>query len=316
MADLVPHGVPALATAEDDPRLGHWLVDQRDASRAEVVIVGFPSDEGVRRNGGRPGAAAGPRAIREALYRMTPDARAAEPFIDLLARTADLGDLRVTGDVDADQARLADIISPLLQSKTVIVLGGGHETTFGHFLGYAEAGMDVDILNWDAHADVRPLAKGRAHSGSPFFQALTHPSGHCGRYHAAGLQPHATATAHVDLVRQRGGEVVWCDHVDRQRVDRLAASLREPALVTFDLDAVDAAAAPGVSAPNPAGLSTEVWLHAAFRAGASGAVRSMDVVELNPAFDVDGRTARLAALTVWHFVRGLCHRPGITVAGT
>lgn len=308
MPDLIPHGVEAPQTAADDPRIGRWLAHQHDASGADVVIVGFPSDEGVRRNGGRPGAAAGPRAIREALYRLTPDAAAHGPFASLMARTADIGDVRVTGDVEADQARLAAVVSPLLQSKVVIILGGGHETTFGHFLGYAQAGLTVDILNVDSHADVRPLKEGRAHSGSPFYQALTHESGRCGRYHVAGLQPHSTAEAHVDFVRQRGGEMVWRQELDRQRVDRLAVALREPALATFDLDAVDAATAPGVSAPNPGGLPADLWLHAAFRMGASGAVRSMDIVELNPRLDRDGQTARLAALTVWKFFAGLALR--------
>lgn len=59
-----PHGVAAPETAPDDPRLGRWLATQSDPARADVVLVGFPSDAGVRRNGGRPGAALGPRAIR------------------------------------------------------------------------------------------------------------------------------------------------------------------------------------------------------------------------------------------------------------
>lgn len=309
MPDFVPHQVTAPDTAEDDPRLGRWLAARNDASGARVAIVGFPSDEGVRRNGGRPGAAEGPRAIREALYRLTPDARRPDAFAAILAGTADLGDVAASGDVEADQARLAEYIAPLLQREViVVVLGGGHETTFGHFLAYADAGRDVDILNWDAHADVRPLNDGRAHSGSPFRQALDHPSRPCHRYRVAGLQPHTTAAAHAELVRQRGGEVIWRDALSREAIDRLAVGLRDPALATFDIDAVDAAAAPGVSAPNPGGLAPALWLHAAYRMGASGAVRSMDIVEVNPRFDQDGRTARLAALTVWHFLRGLAQR--------
>jgi formiminoglutamase len=305
MPELTPHTIPAPETADDDPRLGRWLAHQHDPRNARVVIVGFPVDEGVRRNGGRPGAVEAPSAIREALYRLTPDARNARAFEDLLAHTADLGDVTASGDLAADQARLAETIAPHLKDgRTVIVLGGGHETTFGHFLGYVHAGLRVDVLNWDAHADVRPLKDGLPHSGSPFLQALDHPAGACARYRVAGLQPHATARAHAELVRQRGGEVVWRDEVTREAIDRLAAGLRAPALASFDIDAVDAAAAPGVSAPNPGGLPADVWLHAAYQMGASGAVRSMDVVELNPRVDVDGRTARLAALTVWCFLSG------------
>jgi formiminoglutamase len=78
--------------------------------------------------------------------------------------------------------------------------------------------------------------------------------------------------------------------------------------VSFDLDAVSQAEAPGVSAPNPGGLSSDLWLKAAFEAGRSPAVTSADIVELNPRFDPDGQTARLAALTVWWLLRGRAER--------
>ncbi len=317
MPDFIRPTVPAPDTAPDDPRLGRWLAAQRDADGARpagagpaVALVGFPSDEGVRRNGGRPGAAAGPDAIRRALYRLTPDAEHPDAFAALLDRTADLGDVPVTGDVEADQQRLGRALAPLLADGVVpIVLGGGHETSFGHFLGYVGAERDVEILNWDAHADVRPYDD-RAHSGSPFRQALEHDSGRCLRYQVAGLQPHSTARAHLDVIDDYGGEVVWRRNLTDVRIRSIAIGLAEPTLATFDLDAVASAAAPGVSAPNPAGLTPDLWLFAAYEMGRSPLVASMDVVELNPAFDVDGRTAKLAALTVWHFLKGVAARGG------
>ena len=81
-----------------------------------------------------------------------------------------------------------------------------------------------------------------------------------------------------------------------------------PTLASFDLDAVDAA--PGVSAPGVGGLPLGVWFRAAEACGRSPHVRSVDVVELNPAFDVDGRSAEIAALTVWHVLRGIALRGG------
>ena len=65
-----------------------------------------------------------------------------------------------------------------------------------------------------------------------------------------------------------------------------------------------AAEGPTVSALNMGGLSTALWLEAAYGAGRSTTVASADVVELNPRLDADGQTARLAALTVWWLLRG------------
>ena len=289
-----------------DPRLGHWLRGSSLADDTRVALLGFPSDEGVRRNGGRPGAAGGPGALREALFAMAPDARDPDPFVALLERTVDLGDVEVSGDLESDQERLADAVGGLLSRGVVpVVLGGGHETAYGHFLGHVQAGRSVHALNWDAHADVRPLREGRGHSGSPFRQMLDHPSGRCAGYTVAGLHPWRVAAAHVEAVRARGA-VVWARDLTSDRVEALVAELEGATLASFDLDAVDAA--PGVSAPGVGGLPLSVWLAAAEACGRSGHVASVDVVELNPALDSDGRTATVAALTVWHVLRGLAGR--------
>ena len=289
----------------EDPRLGDWL-QRSPPPDPRVAILGVPSDEGVRRNGGRVGAAGAPAAIRHALYRMTPDARAPEPFVRLLDRTVDLGDVTVTGDLEADQDRLADRVGELLRQGVVpILLGGGHETAWGHFLGHVQAGRSVYALNWDAHADVRPLVDGRGHSGSPFRQMLDHASGRCTGYTAAGLLPWRVASRHAEAVRQ-AGEVVWAEDLTAARAVALVDALDQPTLASFDVDALDAA--PGVSAPGVGGLAVPVWLAAAEACGRSPHVRSVDVVELNPTHDPDGRSAVLAALTVWHVLRGLAAR--------
>ncbi|HEU4682173.1 MAG TPA: formimidoylglutamase [Gemmatimonadales bacterium] len=295
-------------TAPDDPRIGRLLgtrLGKDETPRA--VLLGFPSDEGVRRNGGRVGAASGPRAIRTALYRLTPDPKF-EAFEDLLGRTRDLGDLEVSRNLELDQKHLGEALAPHLEAGTfVIVLGGGHETSYGHFQGYVLARRGVEILNWDAHADVRELKQEQAHSGSPFRQAIEDPSGTCRRYSVAGLQPHSVARTHLEFV-QHHGRAVWRNEVTRESIEELYRSVRAPALVSFDLDAVNEAEAPGVSAPAAGGLSSELWLTAAYAAGHSSAVASADVVELNPAVDRDGQTARLAALTVWWILRGYTER--------
>ncbi|HEX9951727.1 MAG TPA: formimidoylglutamase [Rubricoccaceae bacterium] len=301
---LNPHGVAAPASAVDDPRLGRWLAVQTEITPAtRVALVGFPSDAGVARNGGRPGAAEAPRAIREALYRLTPDPRTPDAFVDLLGATADLGDVPVSGDVEADQAALGRVVAALLDRGVFpLVLGGGHETAYGHALGYLAHGRPVALLNWDAHADVRPTLDGLGHSGSPFRQALDHPSGLAQSYTLAGALPWRVAAAHARVP----GRVVWAPDLDLGAVDALVAGLTPRTLASFDLDAVNGA--PGVSAPGVGGLPVAVWLRAAEACGASSAVTSADVVELSPPHDADGRTATLAALTVWHLLGGLSRR--------
>jgi formiminoglutamase len=300
---LAPVTIAPPNSEPDDPRVGHLLgraLAPEDA--AQVALLGFPVDQGVQRNGGRSGAAEGPRALREQLYRLCPDAREPELFSRLLAHTRDLGDLISTGDLERDQAELARVLGPLLRAGTfVIVLGGGHETSYGHFLGYVEAQRDVSIQNIDAHADVRALKQGLGHSGSPFRQAIEHASGRLQRYGVAGLSPQGVAHGHLTFMREHGA------HFSFREDFKPGAKLYGGAgswLATFCLDAVDQAFAPGVSAPACDGLPPGEWLAAAYQAGRSASVSSADLVELNPRFDRDGQTARLAARTVWEILRG------------
>lgn len=299
--------------AGGDPRVGELLgADLAGDGSPRAVLVGFPSDAGVVRNGGRAGAAAGPEAVREALAGMTPDAARHDAMCELLGRTADLGDVEVTGDLEADQERLADRLAPHLGAgRAAVVIGGGHETAYGHFLAHVRAGLRPAALNVDAHPDVRPLGDEGGHSGSPFRQMLEHPSGACRGYRAVGLQRSSTARSHLRWLEAAGGSWRWRGTLDAAALEEEVDRLDGPALVSLDLDAVDAAHAPGVSAPCTDGLGPGAWLAAAARAGAEPAVRSVDVVELNPRFDADGRTARLAARTVWCFLRGLAVRDGI-----
>nr|WP_240894595.1 formimidoylglutamase [Fodinibius halophilus] len=273
-------------------------------------MLGFPSDEGVARNGGRTGASEAPSAIREQLYKMTPSTEYYQPFVELLDKTADVGDVEVTGSLEEDQQRLGNAVAGFLEQGVVpIILGGGHETAFGHFLGYAKADKNTAIFNLDAHTDVRPLKEGKAHSGSPFRQALEHESG-CGEtYLVSGIQPHSVAQSHLDFIREHGGNYIFRDETNITAISgQFHQHESERLMVTFDMDAVDQSQAPGVSAPCTNGLPADLWLTSAYLAGRNEQVSSFDLSEVNPEYDRDGQTAKLAALTIWHFLLGLSQR--------
>ena len=277
------------------------------------VLLGFPQDEGVSRNGGRHGARLAPAAIRRWLYRLV--AADPESGVDLGGLgLIDLGDLIIDRELEHSQGVLAGIVAELLDRRCVpIVLGGGHETAFGTYLGYAAADLEVSVINVDAHLDVRPLIEGQGHSGSPFRQMMEHgvlPL-HGSRYVCLGAQPASTSREHADYVRQRGGEIVWAkdarscleDHYVRAR-ERVGL----PVHVSLDADVVRAADVPGVSAPNPVGLSGDEVAEWARAVGADPGVSSFELVEINPELDVDGRSARWAAVVVWQFLAGLTRR--------
>jgi formiminoglutamase len=285
-------------------------------SPGQPVLLGFPQDEGVRRNFGRVGSALAPREIRRWLYRLSPwDVRSGADLSQL--HLVDLGDLRCDADLEASQAALGEIISQLLTARAVpIVLGGGHETAFGHYLGYVTAQIPVGIINLDAHLDVRPTLGGLGHSGSPFRQALEHARSPLtgDRYVCLGVQLPSAAREQVDYAKRRGVTIRWCEEVrgslpldfGRER-DRLACASCA-VILSLDADVVRAADVPGVSAPNVLGLSGDVVISCVRLAGESKAVASFDLVEINPTFDRDNQSVRWAAVAVWSFLVGLANR--------
>jgi formiminoglutamase len=318
---LEPFGRPAdLPARRDDPRLGtavtFWAGGEPGPRAGQAVLLGFPQDEGVRRNGGRPGAALAPAAIRHWLYRLTPwdGAEGADlTRVSLL----DLGDVKIEGGLEATQEALAAVLAAVLARGAVpVVLGGGHETALGHYLGHARAGGPVAILNLDAHLDVRSCLNGLGHSGSPFRQALEHPTHPLpGRHYVClGAQPHAVSRDHADYARRSGCAIRWCPDVRGRLASVFSSHCRRlkrdgcRLYVTLDADVVQTADVPAVSAPNPGGLAGVEVLECVRQAGATPGVASFDLVEICPPLDRDDQGARWAALAVWHFLAGLAMR--------
>lgn len=305
-----PSSIELPHTAANDPRIGQLLGRDLGSSHTpELVIVGFPCDQGVKINRGRTGAAEAPDAIRRALFRMTPDARCHDIFTQTISRTLDLGNVRVGADLGGNQALLGEIVAERIKAgSTVLVLGGGHETSFGHFLGYAGAGQRPKILNFDSHPDVRELVDGSPHSGSPFRQALLHESKACAGYAVFGLAPNSVARDHLEFMRSHDAAYVWNSELTITDVEREIVSAKTPLMTSIDLDVISQSRAPGVSAPAARGVELSLMLDVAEKLGSSSRVHSLDIVELNPTFDIDNQTARVAALLAWRFIVGVCRR--------
>jgi formiminoglutamase len=256
-----------------------------------------------------------PREIREWLYRLT--AWDPQANVDLeVFPPLDLGDIRQAG-MEEMQNALAQVVAEVLRRGGVpIILGGGHETAYGHYLGYVSAQRRIGIVNLDAHLDIRPLADGKGHSGSPFRQALEHPVQPLeGKHYVClGAQLYATSRDQFLYAQQRGCVVRWREEVSpgldqhfRRELDRLANE-GFPVYLSIDADVVRAADVPGVSALNPAGIPGDQVARCARLAGQCTAVSSLDLVEINPLLDRDGQSARWAALVLWHFLMGVGSR--------
>jgi formiminoglutamase len=287
-----------------DPRLGDRVNRGAGAyESARVAILGCPQDEGVRRNKGRPGAAAGPAEIRRALYKMTVNG------LESLG-LCDAGDVAPGATLEDTHAALERAVTQLLaDGKRVVVLGGGNDISYPDCGALAKQAGDVLAFNVDAHFDVRPNAE--RNSGTPYRQLLEEGLLKGPRFFELGSQPFCNAAEHSAYLAGKRAHVVALDDLRAKgaaRVVRRALREADKAKAVFwgfDLDVVNASEAPGVSAPNPLGLTGAELCELAALAGAEPRTRIVEFSEMNPAFDVDGRTARLAAAAIWHYLVAL-----------
>ncbi len=292
-----------------DPRLGEIVRHlPEDYAAAKIVILGCPQDEGVRRNGGRVGAAGAPTEIRRYLYKLVAQSKWDTTLFDL-------GDTIIQSTLEKTHAFHQSIVKNLLQDgKIVIVLGGGNDISYPDASGMwaARDGQPFLAVNVDAHLDVRESAE--RHSGTPYRQLLEEGRLKPDWFFEVGTQPFSAAGSHIDYLRGKGANIIPMPYI-RSTTDAFSTfeSRIQPIRLTspaafwgFDMDAVTAADAPGVSAPNPAGFSAEEFLRLC-RIAADRKVSPLliEFSEVNPTYDIDGRTSRLVAAGIWTILNQL-----------
>lgn len=273
-------------------------------ARKPAVLLGFRSDEGVRRNKGRVGAAAAPDAIRAALGPLA--FHLGREVFDAGDVAVELGDDDAPGDLEAGQERCGEVITALLDAGALTVaLGGGHETAYASYLGVADsewaAGARVGVLNLDAHFDLR--AEDRASSGTPFLQ-MARAEAAAGRtleYAVVGISRPNNTLALFRRADELGVRYLLDEYATRETAESFVEDFLsglDAVYLTIDLDVLPAGVAPGVSAPAALGVPLEVIVAVVRRVVASGKLVHADLAELNPTYDVDARTARVAARLV------------------
>jgi arginase len=254
-----------------------------------VTLLGVPYDGG---SSFLAGAADAPPAIRLAL---------ASPASNMWSeRGVDLGDpalLGDAGDLDVRGAEWARLVAEIERGvgavadagSVPLVLGGDHSVTYPVVRALSRRVGPLSILHFDAHPDLYPEYDGNPFShASPFARIME--EGLADRLVQVGIRT-MNAAQRVQAERFRVEVVPW-DALG----ESFALSFASPAYVSLDLDALDPAAAPGVSHREPGGLTVRQLLGVLHRL--TGRLVGADLVEYNPSRDVDGVSASVCAKLV------------------
>ncbi len=297
---LFQHLIPAddaVFYSKDDPhdvRLGQVaLRDKQDYARCNWVLVGCPQDEGIARNQGRAGARKAPHEIRKALYRY--------PVSEELQhiRLLDAGDINIAGTLEETHERLEATLKPMLaDGKKVLVLGGGNDISYPDGRAAASRANKLLAFNIDRHLDVR--ATEPRNSGTPYRQLLDEGSFDPALFHEVAINSFANPKAYIDFVESIGAHIHYLGDLRDNGVGKAIQSIVDSSeadgiFFGFDMDSVRAVEAPGVSAPGPMGLTAREICEIADVAGSDPRTLLIEISEVNPDYDLDGITSKLAA---------------------
>ncbi|HSF52993.1 MAG TPA: formimidoylglutamase [Algoriphagus sp.] len=279
----------------------------RDNSTKKIGILGYSGEEGVIRNQGRTGTIEGPSAIRKMLGSIALHLPENSPILDY-------GDIfTLDQDMESSHETISKITYDLLSTNHFpVLLGGGHDLAYAHGKGalkfVKEKGEKLGVINLDAHFDLRPLVKDKGHSGSPFFQlAQEFPEDF--HYLALGIQRAANPKSLFETAEKLKARYIVMEEFRLHNWEFIEEQIIwfidsvDKIYLSIDMDGFSSAFAPGVSAPSPMGFNPQIAFKVFELIVKSKKLISLDVVELNPQFDQDNATARLAARAVEYIVR-------------
>lgn len=274
-----------------------------DPAEFDIALVGIPYDGAVTN---RPGARHGPREVRNASSMM----RAIHPTTRLnpyeLCRVGDGGDVQFTRLYEPESAHedIEKFISRFAAAGARIVAAGGDHSVTLPVLRGSVSDDPVGLIHIDAHTDTWDEFMGsRFTHGAPFRRAVEEGLIDPRRTIQIGIRGAQNSTEGWDYSTSSGMRVVFMDEVTRVGVEAVAQEAMrivggQPTYLSFDIDSIDPAFAPGTGTPEVGGL-TSVESLTLLRGLRGVQLMGADVVEVAPPFDPTGTTSLIAATVMY-----------------
>lgn len=296
------------------------LESSKDTVGTDFAIVGIPFDI---RTTYRPGTRFGPDAIRRAFGK---DSFNEAVGIDTAAyvKGVDYGDLFMRNPENAYLGPITDEMREIIKTGTVpIVLGGDHSITFPELLAYKDVYGPVSIIHFDSHTDTWGSDTDKEHHdhSTPFRRAVEYGCIDSKSSIQVGMRGGLSDRSDFDFADNAGLTHISAIDIHHIGIEKTAELIREKVgnnkvMVTFDIDFVDPAYAPGTGTPVPCGFSSREALELVRHALIGLDIVGFDLVEVAPNYDAGEITAILAGRLVHEFITCLaCRKAGITEYG-
>jgi agmatinase len=273
-----------------------------DLAGVDAAVYGIPFDTATSY---RTGPRFGPEAIRSASALIRPYHPVHEVNVVDALSIVDYGDLPVSpGDTERTYGQVEEALAPIVAAGVFpVAMGGDHSITLAELRALAPRHGPMALVQLDAHADTWEEYFGQKYfHGTTFKRAaeegLLEPSASV----QAGMRGSVYAAGDLDGARELGFTVVPSEELRTLGPERYGELVRErvgdrPVFLSFDVDFLDPAFAPGTGTPEIAGFSTAEGV-AFLRALRGIRLAGCDVVEVSPPYDGPGQQTALAAANV------------------
>jgi agmatinase len=285
------------------------LPNARDLPNADAAIVGAPFDTGASF---RVGARFGPEAIRSVSHLLRPYNPSQDVSIFEHLSVVDYGDVPVVpGFIEESYGRIAGGLEPIHRAGVVpVVLGGDHSIALPELRAAAAVHGPLALVQFDSHADTWDAYFGQKYNhGTPFRRAVEEGLLDPSRSVQVGMRGSLYEARDLEDSRELGFDLVPTDEVRELGIPAVIRRIRErvgeaKAYVSFDVDFVDPAYAPGTGTPEVGGYTSREAQE--FVRGLAGIdIAGCDVVEVCPSYDGPGQVTALVAANVAHDFLGL-----------
>jgi len=284
-----------------------FLGVEQTSAAAAICVAGIPFDLGTSN---RPGARFAPAAIRQA-SRMLVDGDHPASWAEMeRLDVADIGDFHIAhGDIQGTLVKIEAQAAPL---DHLVALGGDHTVTLPLLRALASRRGALGLVHFDGHVDTWPESFGLVWGhGSPFYHAIEEGLVDPRRMIQVGIRSPLHREI-FDWTIGKGVTIVTAEDVHESGPQMVAERIRSVladglSYLSFDIDALDPAFAPGTGTPEVGGLAT--WqVRAILRRLTGLRFAGMDVVEVSPPYDVAEITALAAATIAWDYIGLLAPR--------
>lgn len=301
LAPVDVEGIVGDARVLDNHILKHLAIHTEadglpETEGVHLALVGVPDDRGAANN---EGCASAPDLVRKHLYLLDKGHHQ--------LKMADLGNILPGAALSDTYFALGQVCGDLVTRGIIpIVIGGGHDLTYGQYLGYVNNDQVINMAVVDETINIYKY-EDKIDSRSFLYRIFTETPNFLFNFSQIGYQSYFVSPDDIATLEKLYFEFYRLGRV-RENMEEVEPIIRDADMVSFDMAAIRQSDAPGLQQATPHGFYGEEACQIARYAGITDKLSSVGFYEANPAFDRGDQTTQLVAQMVWYFIDGFYHR--------